>query len=145
MKYLKLFEEYSRFAVVSNQELIILISELANRLKSFSERDLKDNYHYTNSIKVLTDVKEEIYNRIDSAYKMEQGEDNKMMGDIMREINYEDGKFSFSVGMYKTLLKTIDVTIENEELTPIIEDGDDYVLFDEEKEYLDKLFTERKK
>lgn len=145
MKYLKLFEEYNRFAVVSNTELIILIAELAKKIESFSERNLKDNYHYLNSIRVLNDVKEEINDRIDHSYKMEQGSDNKMMSDITREINYEDGKFNFSVGMYKTLLKTIDATIENEKLTPIIEDGDDYVLYDEEKEYLDKLFTERKK
>jgi hypothetical protein len=45
----------------------------------------------------------------------------------------------FSIGMYKTLLKTIDATLENDKFTPVIEAGDNYVLYDEEKDYLTDL------
>lgn len=145
MKYLRLYEEHTMFRTLSNLEMVSIISHFANKLKSYTERDMKDHFHYKESIKGLNELKGEIKERIKRDYKSEETEIGKISSDVIRDILREEGRLDFSVGMWKTILKTIDETIKNNKLTVVVEDGDDYVLYDEEKEYLYNLFKKYEK
>jgi len=133
--------KFGMFGTTNNNDLVHLIVHFANKLKSYSERDMKDHQHYIDAIEGLDKLKLEIAERIEHEYRMEQTPTNKMAGDILKDIFREEGiKIHFSVGMWQTLLKTIDKTLEQNKLVPVIEDGKDYVLYDEEKEFLQDLF-----
>lgn len=140
MKHIKLFEMYNQFSVSSNLEILSLISYFGNNLKNYSERDMKDHYRYKSAITGLNTLKEEIEERIERYYRSENDEIGRIANDMIKDINRDENKFDFSIGMWKTILKTIDATIDNNKFTPIVEDDDDYVLYDEEKEYLNDIF-----
>lgn len=139
MKYLKLFEDFDQFSVIGNTQIPHFIKTLGEKLNYFSEKDMKDHYNYTHAKENLNKLKITLNSRIELCYKMEGDEINKIAGDVIRDILRDEGRLQFSIGMYKTLLKTIDATLENDKFTPVIEAGDDYVLYDEEKDYLTDL------
>lgn len=140
MNHVKLFESFNQFSTSSNIELISLISYFGKRLKSYSDRNMKDHYHYKNAISGLGTLKDEINDRIKRNYTSEEDEIGKISNDVLREILRKEGSIQFSVGMFKTIIKTINATLKNNEFTPVVEDGNDYVLYDEEKEYLNDIF-----
>lgn len=139
MKYLKLFEDFDQFSVISNVDIPHFIKTLGDKLKDFSDRDMKDHYNYIKAKENLNKLKITLKSRIELCYKMEGDNDNKIMSDVIRDIFHDEGKLQFSIGMYETLLKTIDATLENDKYTPVVEAGDDYILYDQEKDYLTDL------
>lgn len=145
MKHLRLYEEYSQYATSSNDEIVSLIAYFAKKLRSYTERNMQNHQHYGDARNGLMTLKEEIRERISRSIRMEQGSSNKMINDIMKELFREEGrKIEFSVGMWKTLLKTINQTLRNNKLTIVVEGDDDYVLYDEEIDYLKDLLEKYK-
>lgn len=143
MKHIRLFEQYSIFATLSNVEIVSIIAYFGKRLKNF--KDKENHPHYKGAVDGLLELKSELKQRIKRAHTSEKDEIGRIANDVIRDILREEGRLDYSVGMFKTILKTIDATLENNELTIVVEDDNDYILYDEEKEYLLDLFNKYKK